>query len=42
MVTQMQTQRMPILCVNVCIAIDTMLNFYSDAKANINCEQAFN
>ena len=30
-----------ILCVNVCIAIDPMLNFDGDANADIKREQAF-
>ena len=28
-----------ILCVNVCIAIDTVLNFDGDANTDVNCEQ---
>ena len=28
-----------ILCINVCLAIDTMLNFNDDEKANVKCEQ---
>ena len=39
MVIQTQMQE-PILCVNVCIAIDTMLNFDGDAKTDVECEQA--
>ena len=30
-----------ILCVNVCVAIDTMLNFDDDANAYHKCEQAY-
>ena len=30
-----------ILCNNVCVAIDTMLNFDGDVNANDKCEQAF-
>ena len=29
-----------ILCFNICIAIDTMLNFDSDVNSNVKCEQA--
>ena len=29
-----------ILCVNICVAIDTMLNFDGDANGDIKCEQA--
>ena len=28
------------LCINVCVAIDTMWNLYSDTNADIKCEQA--
>ena len=44
---QMQMQRMTILCVKVCLAIDTMLNsdaidrmlnFDGEANANVKCE----
>ena len=31
----------PILSVNICVAIDTMLIFYGDANANFKCEQTF-
>ena len=30
----------PILCINVCIAIDSMLYFDGDAYADVKCEQA--
>ena len=30
----------PILCINICITIDAMLNFDSDANADVKCEQA--
>ena len=30
-----------ILCINICVAIDPMVNFDSDADADIKCEQAF-
>ena len=32
----------PILCIKVCITIDTMLNFDGGANADVKCEQAFN
>ena len=50
MVMQMQMQRMTILCLKVCLAIDTMLNFDAidrmlnflnfdgEADANVKCE----
>ena len=31
----------PILCTNVCVAIDTMLNFDGDANAVVEQEQTF-
>ena len=31
----------PILCVNVYVATDTMLNFYGDANVDVKCKQAF-
>ena len=31
----------PILCINACIAIDTILNFDGDADTYVRCEQAF-
>ena len=31
----------PILCVRVCITIDSMLNFDADADADVTCKQGF-
>ena len=31
----------PILYVNICIAIDTMLNFDGDTNTDVKCEKAF-
>ena len=43
-VTQTQIQRMTlselILCINLCVAIGTMLNFDSDTNTDVKCEQA--
>ena len=30
----------PILCVCVCVSIDTMLNFDGDVDANVKCEHS--
>ena len=43
MVTQMQTQDIgsdPILCINVCVAIDTMSKVDGDVNANVKCKHA--
>ena len=30
----------PIICVNICVAMDTMLNSGGDADTDVKCEQA--